>query len=472
MPVFPVQVRVCPFDGTDDAFSSVWKPHMPHTQSYYRIGNPNRLSGIQRVLVVTCAVLVIVLLLDQLQFYAAFKRFASDDLELTRLSSEIVYLDELLTMSARMAAVTGDTSWADRYQEHEPQLAIALEQAAAIAPDAEREFLRSVDGANSQLVVREQESLALVLSGDLESAKTLVFDKEYDTLKAEYRAGVDGLRTSFDDRVAASLESAKMWAIVGGVAAILAVGGTALILSISIVRSRQEAALLAGLAVVARRAPLGRLAASLAHELNQPLAAIVNYTGAAAVSAMDHEYAGPLRDAIEGASSQAQRAGEIGSRMREFSKPSQPVREEVDPDSAVRASVKLGEGKSYSRGITVEQVPMGVSLPILADPVQLQQVLVNLLLNAIAASAEGESVRVGATRRDGFCVFIVEDRGVGLDEISADRIFDAFYTTKDDGQGLGLAIARDIVEAHEGGSEVDARGPGATFTVRVPETAP
>lgn len=432
--------------------------------------DPQRLSRLLRVIVITSTVLVVVVLVNQLQSYASFRRFADQDIELTRLSGQIVYFDEVLTMSARMAAITGDTTWEERYYTHEQALHAALGRAAYLAPEEERQFLRSVGGVNQELVDREMRTFELIDDGRLVEATQLVFDDEYERLKGEYLAGVTGLRASFDARVGKSLRDAKAWTIFGGGAGLLAVGGTLTILLLSVVRSRREAALMIELATVERRSTLGRLAASLAHELNQPLAAIVNYTGAAQHFQEREDQREELVNAIDGASEQAQRAGEIVRRMREFSKPARPVTAVVDPSQLVKASVLLVQGKSRAVRVPVEVTGSDPCSGLISvDPIQVQQVLVNLLINAIDASPEGNTVEIGASCDGSWCTIRVRDRGIGISHEDTDRVFEAFYSTKDEGQGLGLAISRDIVESLGGVIEVDAQGPGATFYVRFPE---
>lgn len=428
-----------------------------------------RLVGIQRLIVLVSGALVVLLLINQLQFYGAYKRFATEDLVLTRLAGRIVHLDEVLTMSARIAAKTGDAFWVQRYRHHEPQLNEVLSEALTIAPNAEREHLLMVDVANRALIDRETRALERVEAGDNDAAISLVFGDEYDTLKQDYRAGVDGLLEHFDRRVASSMASAKRWAFVGGAVALLAICGALVMLWLSVERSHRETQLFNELAASERRSTLGRLAASLAHELNQPLAAIVNYTGAAKSYCCDASKMEEICAAVDGASAQAERAGEIVRRMREFSRPSTPIKETIDPQQAIRASVQLVSGQSRAARVCVEHNDDEFAPLIRADRVQLQQVLINLLVNAIEASKEGGVVRVSARQDNGCAVIEVRDNGVGISKSESDRIFDAFYTTKQEGQGLGLAVSRDIVEGHGGVIEVDARGPGAAFIVRIPE---
>ena len=430
----------------------------------------SRLAGLTRIIIVGSAFIIVLLLVNQLQFYVAYRRFAEQDLTLTRLAGEMVYLDEVLTMSARMAATTGDDQWIGRYQIYEPLLDATLDQAHEIAVGIEEDDIVTIDTANRALVTREVECINAVLSGDLERAKGAVFSEKYDALKDKYQGSVVSLTDNFDARIAESLASARRWTFVSGAIALVGVVGSMFVLTMSVSRSQRESKLLSDLAVAERRTTLGRMAATLAHELNQPLAAITNYTSAAKeLSAMPGQEEA-LAESLEGAVAQATRAGAIVRRVREFSRPSTPQLTKIDIPSVIRESVQFVMPQARSVRVSIRQ-QLGDPSFAMADEVQLQQVLVNLLVNAIDASDAGGSVEVRAIAEQKQVVIEVEDHGQGIAPAHAERIFESFYSTKQGGQGLGLAICRDIVEELGGAIEVDARPSGALFRVRLPKAA-
>ncbi len=432
---------------------------------------PRGANRLLRLVVIGSALLVLLLVFNEFRSYVAYTRFAEQDIRLTRLAGRIVHFDEVLTTSSRMAVATGDTAWRDRYREYEPRLESVLAEAVDIAPGAERADLLRIREVNLVLVAREAEALGLIEAGRPDDARTLLFGAEYERLKSEYRSGVDGMLERFDARVTASLASARLWAIAGGFVALFAVGGSVVVLWLNLQRSRRESLLFDQLATAERRSTIGRLAASLAHELNQPLAAIVNYTGAARMYCDDESIDSELCRAVQGASEQAQRAGLIVQRMREFTKPGTVLKQRVDVQQAIRKSVQLLEWRSKEKRVPIEIVTHPLVAPILADEVQLQQVIVNLLVNAIDASSPHQNVRVSAYADRGDTVIEIFDSGVGITPENAGRIFEAFFTTKEGGQGLGLAITRDIVEGLGGVIEVQARDVGAEFRVRFPEVS-
>jgi PAS domain S-box-containing protein len=218
---------------------------------------------------------------------------------------------------------------------------------------------------------------------------------------------------------------------------------------------------------------LGELASSLAHEINQPITATV--TSAKACLrwlAHDPPELERARAAAMRIESDGNRAGEIIHRLRMFYKTgAPPQRELVDINDVVDEMLVLlrNEAMRHSISLRTELAPQ---LPqVLADRVQLQQVLMNLMLNGIEAMADeaGElSVRSQRTE-NGLLLVSVSDTGVGLPSEKPDLIFNAFYTTKPQGTGMGLAISRSIIEAHGGRLWASANAPrGATFHFTLP----
>jgi two-component system sensor histidine kinase DctS len=218
-----------------------------------------------------------------------------------------------------------------------------------------------------------------------------------------------------------------------------------------------------------RLATMGEMSSMLAHELNQPLAAISSYTaGALNVLERAAQDAAPvdpnlLRRALEQARAQAQRAGQIIKSVHEFVKKREPRRQLVAIDDVVdgvRALVELQARQAYV-ALQVE-VPPGLP-PVLADRVLLEQVLLNLTRNAIeamaGASPEKRVLRIAASRADGLVAVSVIDHGHGIAPEVAARLFSPFFSTKAEGMGMGLSICRTAIEFH-GGTLVHAPNPG------------
>lgn len=228
------------------------------------------------------------------------------------------------------------------------------------------------------------------------------------------------------------------------------------------------------LAHVARFSTLGEMAAGLAHELNQPLGAISNYASGCIqrlrAGNADEE---KLIAALSKIAAQAQRAGQIIHRLRSFVADRESEKIAADVNGLVEEVVDLEGSEARQREVDLE-LELAADLPqVLADTIQIQQVILNLLRNGIEAMHETEASRrriVLRTRLLGGAVEVaVADRGCGYADIDSDRFFDAFFTTKDHGMGLGLTISRSIIEAH--GGELGAApnpGGGAVFHFTLP----
>ncbi len=198
---------------------------------------------------------------------------------------------------------------------------------------------------------------------------------------------------------------------------------------------------------------LGEMASNIAHELNQPLAAITNYAEGL-TRFIDAGRADPafLRDGARGIAGQAERAAAIIRRIRAFVRRREAVRSEVDLDEVVRETLALFEGLAARRGIPLRVFLAGDLPKVTADRVEIEQVLLNLLQNAVDAMVDHEGRERGITVRtshDGSSVKVaVRDHGPGLTAEAEAHLFDTFFTTKPQGLGLGLSICRTIVESH------------------------
>ncbi len=226
----------------------------------------------------------------------------------------------------------------------------------------------------------------------------------------------------------------------------------------------------------ARLVAMGEMASGVAHEINQPLGAISNYceTGLAALAAGDRD-GEILERTLRGAASQAQRAGEIIRRLREFVRKGDTTRTRVDLNELIEETISLVAHDARARNINVLDECDADLPPVTVCRIQIQQVLFNLLRNSMEAIEEHEEgldrkVCVRSARPNPHLVRIdVRDTGPGIDPHGAAWIFQPFETSKPGGMGLGLSISRSIIEAHGGALSVDMsfRG-GACLQMSLP----
>jgi PAS domain S-box-containing protein len=243
-------------------------------------------------------------------------------------------------------------------------------------------------------------------------------------------------------------------------------------------RKRAEEALRdarADLERMGRLSTLGELTASIAHEINQPLAAIVTQSEAA-LRFLDRVEPDldEVRDALSSIRLDGARAAEVIRSLRALAKKSALRLTKLDINDVVKEVLTLAAAELRRHEVVLHTELAADGEPVLGDRVQLQQVLLNLIMNGVEAMREvAERTReltVSSTLSEpGSVVVAVEDNGMGLDPAIAERIFQPFFTTKPDGLGMGLAICRSIIEAHGGRFWVSPRAPhGADVRFTVP----
>jgi NO-binding membrane sensor protein with MHYT domain len=246
-------------------------------------------------------------------------------------------------------------------------------------------------------------------------------------------------------------------------------------------RKRAEQALRqaqAQLAHVNRVTTMGQLAASIGHEINQPITAVVTNAGAGllwlAAQPPDLE---EVREAFDRIIKAGNQAGEVISRIRALIKKAPPRKEDLEINEAILEVIALTHGEVVKNGVSL-QTQLAAGLPLVqGDRVQLQQVMLNLIVNAVEAMSgvfEGSRELLIGTGEDALngVLVAVQDSGPGVNPESFDHLFDPFYTTKSGGMGMGLSICRSIVEAHGGriwASSAARSGVTVQFTLPVGE---
>ena len=230
------------------------------------------------------------------------------------------------------------------------------------------------------------------------------------------------------------------------------------------------------LAHVARLSTMGEIVTELAHELNQPLAAISCHARACVHLLhpdRDHDVE-ELQGSMDHVSKQADRAGEIIRRLRRFVRKVQPTRTTMDINTLIKEVFVLIEGEARSAEVDVRFELTDRLAAVTVDRIQIEQVVVNLMRNALDAMRSPDispRVLTIGTRmgEDNSVEVAVHDRGDGISEDNLPRIFDRFFTTRPNGMGMGLAISRSIAESHGGTLSVTATADeGTTFHLNLP----
>ncbi|WP_448951269.1 sensor histidine kinase [Labrys neptuniae] len=230
----------------------------------------------------------------------------------------------------------------------------------------------------------------------------------------------------------------------------------------------------ADLARISRITMLGELTATIAHEVSQPLAAI----GASGNAAIRWLSASPpdqaeARQALAHIVEAAERAGEVVERVRRLVRRAPPSREPVDMVEVIDETLGLMRGELRANAIVLRTELLHGLLPVMGDRIQLQQVLLNFLSNAIEATGQvkqaSREITISTSANDREIMVSVADTGPGLSPHAAGQVFEPYFTTKEEGMGIGLTISRSIVEAHGGTIAVRPATPrGSIFSFTLP----
>ncbi len=220
---------------------------------------------------------------------------------------------------------------------------------------------------------------------------------------------------------------------------------------------------------------IGEEAASLVHEITQPVATARN-NARAALNFLDRQPPdlGEVREALDSVVRDADRAGDIIGRIRDHIKKAPPRKDRFDLNEAINEVIVLARSAIAKNGVSVRTRLAEGLFPVRGDRVQLQQVILNLVLNAVEAMGAVEAgprellISTEQTEANGVLV-AVRDSGPGIDPEHVERVFEAFYTTKTSGVGMGLSICRSIIDAHGGRLWAEANEPrGAVFQFTLP----
>jgi two-component system sensor histidine kinase DctS len=232
------------------------------------------------------------------------------------------------------------------------------------------------------------------------------------------------------------------------------------------------------LAATARLVTVGEMASTMAHELNQPLSAIASYITGSLNLLQDGEAGrGEVQEALRKAVQQTQRAGRIIRRVHDFVRKSEPIRTAVRVNSVVEEAVGFADAEARKRRVRIVSRLAEDDPEVQADPLLLQQVVLNLVRNAMDAMAgtplAEREIRVSTQAGPEGVTVAISDRGCGIPLELRDKLFEPFFTTKPEGMGMGLNICRSIMELHRGRVWAEPNpGGGTVFSFSLPVDAP
>nr|MDQ2971337.1 ATP-binding protein [Acidobacteriota bacterium] len=450
------------------------------------------------------------------------------DLRIESLRGRIVYLDEVLTMSARLAAATGDSQWEARYRRFDPELDRAIEEAVALAPEAgAADVVARTQAANTALVRMENNAFELIRQKRLEEARATLFSKEYDRLKALYAGGMRALDAALQQSIrrARERELRRVRFVLIISLAILPVLFGSWFLALrtmnrfksTLARNQErmatQAAELAQLNAsldrkVAERTgelersreklllseaqfqqaqkmeAVGQLAGGVAHDFNNLLTTIIGY-GELVLGQLPSGH--KAREEMLEVLKAGERAAVLTRQLLAFSRKQLLAPVVLDLNKVVSHLQKMLE-RLIGAQIELSTVLEPRVACIRADSGQLEQIIVNLAVNARDAMPGGGRITIETKNVDlteeyaqeksyvtpgPHVRLTVSDTGTGMDEQTKARIFEPFFTTKEQGKGtgLGLSMVYGIVKQSGGSIEVESEpGQGTSVEIYFPVT--
>jgi signal transduction histidine kinase len=396
------------------------------------------------------------------------------------LIGKITHLDEVLTMSARLAASTGEKRWEDRYNQFDPILADAINELVKNFP--ELTIAKQTDLANQKLVEMERKSFALVRGKLNKNALALLFSEEYEKQKLLYNTGMEESKSELNNKVKMNYAHHSFNTILVGSISLLFlvfsfVGWIIVTRQMKFVNknltalaaSLEERVKEATQTIVrqAKLASLGEMSAGLAHEINNPLAIIQGSVNLIPKFANDPE---KLTARIETINKASGRIAKIVNGLKKFSRSDvKSILKSHSLSKIVKEAEFLIEVKAKRHDTTITY-DFRSDGNIECNEIEIEQVVVNLINNAIDAVKDNTEkwVKISVYEDGKNIVMRVVDSGHGIPENARDKLFNPFFTTKvvGEGTGLGLSISKGILDEHKATIAVLPTGPNTCFEIR------
>jgi signal transduction histidine kinase len=439
--------------------------------------------------------------------YSSTKAIAKRESFMVERQGKVAHLDEVLTMSAMMAASTGDPMWEARYREFEPKLDLAIRELIANAPDASiLGTSKELDATNRALVALEHRAFELVRANDAAAASAIMFGAEYRENKQRYAAELRNIMAAMtvamNKEMGAHVRNAALKVAISALCLVLALvaWGRAVSklrakkrgLADALERSERDHAALAEAhqqlerlhrELVAREklSSLGLLAAGVAHEINNPMAfvtmnvqTLVEDMQALSPEVLPEELKIYVDELLPTTIDGIQRVNTIVRDLQQFARGDIDTAGDFDLNTEIAAAARISNNQLKGRARL--DLALGELPPLHGKARQMTQVMVNLIVNAAHAIGERPdgSIRVTSKVANDRAIVEVRDNGCGMSAEVIDRVFQPFFTTKGlgKGTGLGLSVVYGIIRDHGGSITVDSEvDVGSCFRIELPVKA-
>lgn len=404
------------------------------------------------------------------------EREVLDKVLISEYRNLVTYFDEVLTMSARTAAATGDQKWERRYNDFVPQLDHAIAELNKLIPEEiQLKSTKKTSAANDALIAMESEAFELVRNGQQEKAQELLFSKDYDAQKEIYTQGMAELNSDIDSYATSKFKELNRSQNYRDVFVFLSLLLVFVTWGALLSRNYRERSKIENeIQHISKLASIGELSAGIGHEINNPLTIaagnLQRFERALKSAGIENE---KLFDLINKQSIALDRIRKITDGMKNYSRKERNIKANFKPSSSILQMIAMVDYNFSQLGISFDVELNDEDYLVNGNESIFQQVIMNLLSNSRDAmeNSEKKIIHIESQAKENYLVISISDTGSGMSEETRKKIFEPFYTTKEVGKGtgLGMSLVYSFISDMKGRIEIETEiNQGTCFKISLP----
>lgn len=404
------------------------------------------------------------------------EREVLDKVLISEYRNLVTYFDEVLTMSARTAAATGDQKWERRYNDFVPQLDHAIAELNKLIPEEiQLKSTKKTSAANDALIAMESEAFELVRNGQQEKAQELLFSKDYDAQKEIYTQGMAELNSDIDSYATSKFKELNRSQNYRDVFVFLSLLLVFVTWGALLSRNYRERSKIENeIQHISKLASIGELSAGIGHEINNPLTIaagnLQRFERALKSAGIENE---KLFDLINKQSIALDRIRKITDGMKNYSRKERNIKANFKPSSSILQMIAMVDYNFSQLGISFDLELNDEDYLVNGNESIFQQVIMNLLSNSRDAmeNSEKKIIHIESQAKENYLVISISDTGSGMSEETRKKIFEPFYTTKEVGKGtgLGMSLVYSFISDMKGRIEIETEiNQGTCFKISLP----
>ncbi|MAF90238.1 MAG: hypothetical protein CL674_03120 [Bdellovibrionaceae bacterium] len=404
------------------------------------------------------------------------EREVLDKVLISEYRNLVTYFDEVLTMSARTAAATGDQKWERRYNDFVPQLDHAIAELNKLIPEEiQLKSTKKTSAANDALIAMELEAFELVRNGQQEKAQELLFSKDYDAQKEIYTQGMAELNSDIDSYATSKFKELNRSQNYRNAFVFLSLLLVFVTWGALLSRNYRERSKIENeIQHISKLASIGELSAGIGHEINNPLTIaagnLQRFERALNSAGIENE---KLFDLINKQSIALDRIRKITDGMKNYSRKERNIKANFKPSSSILQMIAMVDYNFSQLGISFDVELNDEDYLVNGNESIFQQVIMNLLSNSRDAmeNSEKKIIHIESQAKENYLVISISDTGSGMSEETRKKIFEPFYTTKEVGKGtgLGMSLVYSFISDMKGRIEIETEiNQGTCFKISLP----